>query len=142
MNKTHDRNQIGNRPLTPKEEIYKENILDHYREPHNFGEMDNADIHHREFNPLCGDEITVYVKVKNKKITDIRFFGHGCAISQAAMSMLTDMVKGKSVKSVEKLQKEDIVKILGIPIGIVRMKCALLGLKALKKSLSHISSSL
>ncbi|OGC81576.1 MAG: SUF system NifU family Fe-S cluster assembly protein [Candidatus Abawacabacteria bacterium RBG_16_42_10] len=140
MNTTYDRNHIGDRPLTSKGEIYKENILDHYREPHHFGEMSNADLKHREFNPLCGDEITIYLKIEKNKVSDISFSGHGCAISQAAMSMLTDMVKGKSIHTIEQLQKEDILKMLGIPVGIVRMKCALLGLKTLHKCLAQIST--
>ncbi len=139
MNPTYDRNQIGDRPLTPKEEMYKENILDHYREPHNFGEIKDAAIQHREFNPLCGDEITVFLKIEKNKVQEIMFSGHGCAISQSAMSMLTDMVKGKSLKEIEKLQKDDILQLLGIPVGIVRMKCALLGLKTLHKSLMKTS---
>lgn len=118
-----------------EEEIYQQNILDHYREPHNAGALVEYDIKHRELNPLCGDEITIYIQIdKRNKVTDIRFDGHGCAISQASMSMLTDKIKGKSLQQITKLSKTDILKMLGIPIGIVRMKCALLSLRVVQKA--------
>ncbi len=141
MNPTYNRNQIGDRPLTVKEEIYKENILDHYREPHNFGEMSNADIQHREFNPLCGDEITVFMHCKGNRVSQITFSGHGCAISQAAMSMLTDTLTGKTLKDIEKVTPENVLKMLGIPIGVVRMKCAILGLKTVHRGISEYYKS-
>ncbi|MBI4836152.1 MAG: SUF system NifU family Fe-S cluster assembly protein [Candidatus Abawacabacteria bacterium] len=128
--------EITNQALTPEQEIYRENILDHYREPKNAGTLLEYDIKHRELNPLCGDEITVYILFDAKqKIKDIRFDGHGCAISQASMSMFTEMIQGKTVKEVAQIKKEDILKMLGIPIGIVRMKCALLSLRTVQKGL-------
>lgn len=141
MNSTFDRNQIGDRPLTAKEEIYKENILDHYREPHNFGELANAHIEHREFNPLCGDELKVFIKCQGNKVSEIAFSGHGCAISQAAMSMLTDTLSGKTLGDIEKITPEKVLKMLGIPIGIVRRKCALLGLKTIHKGIANFNQN-
>ena len=110
----------------------QEFILDHYRNPRNFGTLENPDIRHRESNPTCGDEIQLDIQVKDGKIADIRFSGHGCAISMAAASILTEMVKGKSLEEVKKLGKEEMLSALRIPVGPVRLKCALLALKVLK----------
>ena len=115
--------------------MYQENILDHFKNPRNFGKIENASVHHHEYNPLCGDEIEMDLVIdKNKKIADVKFSGHGCAISQASASMLTEQVKGKSIDEVEKLTKENILEMLGIPISPVRLKCALLSLDTLKNS--------
>ena len=115
--------------------IYQENILDHYKNPRNFGKMENASIHHHEYNPLCGDEIDFYLIIdNNKKIVDVKFNGHGCAISQASASMLSENIKGKSIEEIEKLTKNDILEMLSIPISPVRLKCALLSLDTLKNS--------
>jgi len=117
------------------EMIYQENILDHYKNPRNFGKINNASVHHHEYNPLCGDEIDLYLVIDNsKKIVDIKFYGKGCAISQASASMLTEQIKGKRIEEIEKLTKEDILEMLGIPISPVRLKCALLSLDTLKNS--------
>lgn len=129
-------NQINEQPLTPEEEIYRENILDHYREPHNAGILVEYHVKHRELNPMCGDEITVFIQLDHHdKVTAIKFDGHGCAISQASMSMLSDEIKGKSLDQIMKMAKTDILKMLGIPIGIVRMKCALLSLKVVQNGI-------
>ena len=117
------------------EGMYRENILDHYKHPHNLGALKDADITHTENNPLCGDVITISLKLKNSRIDDARFIGRGCAISQAAASMLTDEIKGKTLKEARNLQREDIVKMLGIDIGVVRTKCATLGLVAVKEGI-------
>ena len=115
--------------------IYQENILDHYKNPRNFGKINNASVHHHEYNPLCGDEIDLYLVIDNsKKIVDIKFYGKGCAISQASASMLTEQIKGKRIEEIEKLTKENILEMLGIPISPVRLKCALLSLDTLKNS--------
>ena len=117
------------------ESMYQENILDHYKNPRNFGKIENASVHHHEYNPLCGDEIEMDLVIdKNKKIADVKFSGHGCAISQASASMLTEQVKGKHIEEIEKLTKESILEMLGIPISPVRLKCALLSLDTLKNS--------
>jgi nitrogen fixation NifU-like protein len=115
-------------------DIYKELILDYYRNPRNFGRLDKFDISAHDTNPLCGDEIDMQVRVgEGGKIEDIRFFGKGCAISQASASMLTELAKGKQLEWVKLLSKEDILKMLGNPdLGPSRIKCALLGMKVLK----------
>lgn len=118
-----------------QEEIYKENILDHYKHPHNFGTLDNATIKNREVNPLCGDELEITLLIKDKKVVDVKFSGKGCAISVAAGSMLTDEVKGKTIDEVKKFGKNEMLEMLGIKVGVVRMKCALLALKTLQKGL-------
>lgn len=119
-------------------EMYQEAILDHYRNPRNFGELEDADIQAREDNPLCGDEIALYIKLnKDKVVEDVRFKGKGCAISQASASMLTVMLKGKSLQEVEKIDKDTILKTLGIPISPVRLKCALLSLDVLRIGLER-----
>lgn len=120
---------------TEEEEIYKENILDHYRNPHNSGSLENPTFNHRELNPLCGDEIEMFVKLNNKNIEEIKFKGRGCAISQASASMLTDHIKNKNINELKEIKREDVLNLLKIPIGIVRMKCALLSLKVLHKGI-------
>jgi len=115
-------------------DIYKELILDYYRNPRNFGRLDRFDISAHDTNPLCGDEIDIQVRVgEGNKIEEIRFFGKGCAISQASASMLTELAKGKELEWVKALSKEDVLKMLGNPeLGPSRIKCALLGMKVLK----------
>ncbi|MEK6948705.1 MAG: Fe-S cluster assembly sulfur transfer protein SufU, partial [Nanoarchaeota archaeon] len=123
------------------EGMYRENILDHYKHPHNHGEIKNPDIKFTENNPLCGDVITVNLKLNNHKIDDVKFRGSGCAISQSAMSMLTDEIKGKTLKEVKNFQREDIVNMLGIEIGVVRTKCAMLGLVAVREGIEEFEIS-
>ncbi|MBI5398190.1 SUF system NifU family Fe-S cluster assembly protein [Candidatus Woesearchaeota archaeon] len=133
-----DRAAAGEGPLTEEEEIYKENILDHYRHPHNAGSMSDATFSHRELNPLCGDTIELFVKVDSKKrVNDVKFTGKGCAISQASISLLSDSIKGKTIEEIKNLKREDVIGLLGIPIGIVRMKCALLSLRTLQKGIDY-----
>ncbi len=113
-------------------EIYKDIILDYYRNPRNFGELPNPDVRAKDSNPLCGDIIEMQLKINDGKVEDIRFQGKGCAISQASASMLTEVVKGKSLDDVKALGKPDVLELLGIDPGPTRIKCALLGLKVLK----------
>ena len=115
--------------------MYQEQVLDHYKNPRNFGHIDNPSVHHHEKNPLCGDEIDIFLVIKDKKIVDVKFNGHGCAISQASASLLTESIKGKSVSEVEKLTKENILEMLGVTLSPVRLKCALLSLDTLKNSI-------
>ncbi|MEK6869801.1 MAG: Fe-S cluster assembly sulfur transfer protein SufU [Nanoarchaeota archaeon] len=122
------------------EGMYRENILDHYKNPHNHGELKNPDIKFTENNPLCGDVLTVNLKLNNHNIGDVKFRGRGCAISQSAMSMLTDEIKGKSLEEVKNIKREDIVKMLGIEIGVVRTKCAMLGLVAVKNGINEFEN--
>ncbi len=120
------------------QEIYKENILDHFKHPRNFGKLSGAQASAREVNTICGDEVEVQVKIKVGKIADIKFQGQGCAISQAAASILTEEVKGKKIEEVQNMEKNDILKMLGIPISPARLKCALLALYATKNSLKEL----
>jgi nitrogen fixation protein NifU and related proteins len=117
------------------EGMYRENIIDHYKHPHNQGVLEDADAAATEHNPVCGDVITISIRCSNAVITDIRFMGKGCAISQAATSMLTDAVKGKPPEEAQNIKREDIAAMLGIAIGPVRTKCATLGLSALREAL-------
>lgn len=115
------------------DDIYREIILDHYRNPRNKGKLPDADVSIHDSNPLCGDEIDIHLKVDGDKIKDVKFEGRGCAISQASASMLTEMVIGKPLTSIKDLSKEDILETIGLTsLGPARIKCALLSLKVLK----------
>src|ERR671923_3098153 len=112
------------------DDIYREIILDHYRNPRNKGKLVDADINTHDSNPLCGDEIDIHLKVEEGKIKDIKFEGRGCAISQASASMLTEMVIDKPLTAVKDLAKDDILENIGLMnLGPARIKCALLSLK-------------
>ncbi|MCS6962757.1 Fe-S cluster assembly sulfur transfer protein SufU [Thermoflexus sp.] len=117
------------------EDLYREIILDHYENPRNYGELPDADISYEDDNPLCGDRIRMDLKVQDGRIVDVRFSGKGCAISQASASMLTERIKGATVEEARRLTREDILEMLGIPLGPARIKCALLSLKVLKAGL-------
>ena len=133
-----DPNTIGEGELSEEEEIYKENILDHFKHPRNTGVLEDCTIQHRELNPLCGDQIELFVCLDEQKTCrNVRFCGKGCAISQASVSMLTDAVKNKNVEELKSITREDILAMLGIPVGVVRMKCALLSLKTLHKGIEQ-----
>lgn len=114
------------------DDLYRELILDHYQHPHHHGEMPDADISHEEANPLCGDKIRIYLKLNGNIVQDVKFTGKGCAISQAAASMLMDELIGKSLDDIKKLDKQFVLDLLGIPLGPTRIKCALLPLKVIK----------
>ncbi|HEY7082170.1 MAG TPA: SUF system NifU family Fe-S cluster assembly protein [Nitrososphaeraceae archaeon] len=115
------------------EDIYREIILDHYRNPRNKGTLPNADISIHDSNPLCGDEIDIHLKVEEDTIKDIKFEGRGCAISQASASMLTEQVINKPLTTIKDIAKEDILENIGLMnLGPARIKCALLSLKVLK----------
>jgi len=121
------------------QDLAMENILDHYENPRNKGRLEHPDISHEEDNPVCGDRIRIDLKVVEGRITDVRFDGRGCSISQASASMLTDEIKGKTLDEVRRLDRQALLNLLGIPIGPVRMKCALLSLKVLKAGAYGIS---
>lgn len=116
-------------------DMYQEIILEHYRNPRNFGIIKEADAKFYDVNSLCGDKIEVTLRIKGGKLEDIRFNGSGCAISQASASMLTEAVKGKSLEEASKFSKQDLLETLGIPLSASRLKCALLGLKVFKLAL-------
>ena len=119
------------------EDFYRENILDHYKNPRNYGALDEPDAHAEGQNPLCGDEVAISLTFADdgETIEDIRFEGRGCAISQAATSMLTDVVKGKKAADVAVLPKEELLEEVGIQLTPIRLKCAILGLGVLKVAL-------
>lgn len=122
--------------FTGMEDLYRDFILDHYRNPRNAGTLDSPDATFEDNNPLCGDKIRMDLKLRDGVIEDIRFHGRGCAISQASASLLTEAVKGKTVAEVSRIGKEEVLENLGIQISAVRLKCALLGLKVLKQALA------
>jgi nitrogen fixation NifU-like protein len=113
-------------------DLYREAILDHYSEPRNWGVLDPNDIDHEEHNPLCGDRLRLTMRVKDGKIAELGWDGDGCAISRAAASMLGETLVGKTLEEARAITKEDILELLGIELGPVRLKCALLSLKVLK----------
>ena len=119
------------------DQLYREVILDHYKNPRGHGVMEHADAEAEGQNPLCGDEVTIYVRFAEdgETIEDVGFEGRGCAISQAATSMLTDLVKGRTASEVATLPKEELLEEIGIPLTPVRIKCAILGLGVLKVAL-------
>jgi nitrogen fixation NifU-like protein len=114
------------------DQFYREYILDHYKNPRNFGRLEHPDITHEEDNPLCGDVVGMDFRVKDGVIEDVRFHGRGCAISQASASLLTERLKGLSLVDARKIDKGDVLGELGIQISPARIKCALLSLKVLK----------
>ena len=118
--------------------LYADIILDLWRHPQNFGEMENPDLAAFELNPLCGDEVKIQLKLDHRRLTinDSRFTGNGCAISQASASLLTEFAKGKKLNDLTKLAEKDIISLLGIKVGPQRIKCAILPLITLKKALA------
>jgi nitrogen fixation NifU-like protein len=114
------------------EELYRDYILDHYKNPRNFGELDAHDLEFHDHNPLCGDELGVHIKVEDGKIAELRFHGQGCAISQAAASIASEELIGMPVDDVSKLTADWVIEQLGIDISATRRKCALLNLKVLR----------
>jgi nitrogen fixation NifU-like protein len=124
------------------DDIYREIILDHYRNPRNKGKLPGADISTHDSNPLCGDEIDIHMKIQGDRIMDIKFEGRGCAISQASASMLTEMVINKPLTSVKDIAKMDILENIGLTnLGPARVKCALLALKVMKLGMVNYFAS-
>lgn len=115
------------------DDLYREVIIEHYKNPSYRGMLDPHDISFADDNPLCGDHIQIDLRVADDgKITDARFDGHGCAISQASADLLIESIIGRSLDDVKAMKKQDILDLLGIDLGPVRLKCALLSLKVLK----------
>lgn len=123
------------------DDIYREIILDHYKNPRNKGVLDPHDFSYQDVNPLCGDEIRIDVRVDGDRIGEIAFSGRGCAVSQAATSILMEMVEGKTLAEVKAISRDDLLEEIGIPVSPARMKCACLGLKVLKAGLYGIDQT-
>lgn len=120
-------------------DIYQQQIIDLYKNPLNKGNLEDAQIIQHESNSTCGDDITLYIKFNEKdEVQDIKFEGQGCTISQASASLLTEEMKGKKREDLEKINKEDIIEMLGIELSPTRLKCALLILQALSRGLKNI----
>ena len=119
------------------DQLYREVILDHYKNPRGHGAVEGADAHAEGQNPLCGDEVSVYVAFgeDGETIDDVKFSGRGCAISQAATSMLMEMVSGRTADEVAALDKDELLAEIGVPLSPIRLKCAMLGLTTLKVAL-------
>lgn len=120
------------------DEVYRENILEHYKHPRHRGTLEHPDVSYEDANPLCGDRLRMDLQVKDGTIQAVRFSGVGCSISQAAASMLCERIEGMPVDEVKKIGRDDVLEMLGIELGPVRLKCGLLALKTLKAGLYGI----
>ena len=117
------------------DELYRDQILEHYKRPHNFGRLESFDLDHEDTNPFCGDEQHVFIKLDDEgRVAAVSFEGQGCAISTAATSLLTDELIGKTREELLRIPKEEVLDLLGIEISATRMKCAMLGLKVVKSA--------
>ncbi|MBI2547063.1 MAG: iron-sulfur cluster assembly scaffold protein [Candidatus Aenigmarchaeota archaeon] len=116
-------------------EMYQEQIIERYRNPVNIGTVENPDATAKDYNPSCGDDVEIQIKFDNDVIRDIKFQGHGCAISQSSTDLLMDLVKKKNVKETQNITKEMFLEKVGIPFSPLRLKCALLGFKVFKLAL-------
>lgn len=121
-------------PPEPMDNLYRDFILEHYREPHNRGRLDPHDLGFADSNPTCGDELAMTIRLdpSHERIADVAFDGRGCAISQASASIMTDGLRGMSLADVRELDPREVLADLGVPIGPARLKCALLGYKVLQ----------
>jgi len=118
------------------DDLYRDFILDHYRNPRNAGAIDSPDASFEDINPLCGDKVRMDLRIRDGVVEDVKFKGRGCAISQASTSLLTEEIKGKRIADIDRIGKEEVLANLGITISAARLKCALLGLKVLKQALA------
>lgn len=120
-------------------DLYRDLILDHWKNPHNFGKLKKPTVEVKEANPLCGDDIELQIVVRKGKITDVKFYGEGCALSQAGASILTDAIKGKTVAQIKKLSEDKFLEMIGIKPNPARLKCVLLSFVAWQKALKRIN---
>ena len=120
------------------DDLYRDEILEHYRRPHNFGTLEHPDVSYEGANPLCGDRLTLMLDLDDSgTVTDVAFTGRGCAISQASASLLTDTLRGRTTTELNALAKDDVLELLGIDISPARLKCALLSLDTLQRGLAE-----
>jgi len=124
------------------DDLYREIIIDHYKNPQHKGKLDKSDFSFEDENPLCGDHLQIELRVdKNQNVVEAKFDGHGCAISISAADLLLDNIIGKSIEDLKKLKKKDILDLLGIELSPVRLKCALLSLKVLKAAVYELQEA-
>ena len=123
------------------DDLYRDYILEHYRRPHNFGVIEDADASYEGANPLCGDRITLMVGVSDGVVDRVGFTGRGCAISQASASLLTDEIKGKPISEVAAIRADDLLDLLGIDISPARLKCAMLSHDSLQHVLADLGAT-
>jgi len=114
-------------------DLYREEILEHWRNPQNFGEINKPDVVVEQINPLCGDKVTFFFTIKKGYIEDVKFTGSGCAISVASSSILSEAIKGKSIKVIKRITSQDVLGFMGGNVAPARLKCAFLPLEALRK---------
>ena len=119
-------------------DVYREQILEHFRNPKHFGKIEDADLRARDSNPVCGDDIEIFVKLKNGKIEEMKFSGEGCALCMAAADILAEYVKDLEVEKIKEISNEDIFDMVGIHPSPMRVKCVLLALFALRKSFEEV----
>ena len=122
------------------DDLYRDYILEHYRRPHNFGPIEDASAQYEGSNPLCGDRITMQLRVRDGVVEAVGFTGRGCAISQASASLLTDEIKGKPLAAVEAIRADDLLELLGIEISPARLKCAMLSHDTLHRVLDELGA--
>jgi nitrogen fixation NifU-like protein len=120
------------------DDLYRDYILEHYRQPHNFGTIDAPSAEYEGSNPLCGDRITLQVRVRDGKLETVGFTGRGCAISQASASLLTDEIKGKPLTDVAAFRADELLDLLGVEISPARLKCAMLSHETLRHVLDEL----
>jgi len=123
------------------ENLYREHVLDHYRNPRNQGTLENADISCEQDNPVCGDVVRLDVRLIGDRVSEARFSGQGCILSMASASMLTEEILGKTVEELRALQDEDIFEMIGITLGPVRANCGLLPLRVLQEGLACLGET-
>lgn len=122
-------------------DMQAEIVLEHYREPHNYGTLENATVSMTESNPVCGDTVNISLLIEDGAVKDVKFVGKGCSISQASASMLTDRIMGKSLEELKEIDEESIIDMIGLKLGPSREKCALLSFNTLQKCIKEYQSS-
>ena len=122
--------------MSDQDSYYREHIIDHFRNPRNFGRLEGADVSHEEDNPLCGDKVRIDLRIHDGKVKEVAWEGRGCAISQASASLLSERVEGKSLEELAQIGKAEVLEDLGVNVSPARLKCALLALTALQVGLN------